>query len=275
MIGILDNNHPTRTHGGPHPAQECDRLAKMLEQIPAKHNIIGRRLIPVIDIAGLELHVRDTTVGSGFARKGELDFIHIDADDDAVWSNQFGKLKGDFAAPAADVDAALAGAYPGTDEERVSNGPAVSREQLQAIIACTSTMKRIVFHARTVRWVAHLCQWSLPCGAHKFGTKASSDEQSCHKRIIPSGLFSSAADTAGGRTVLDQMNGDYTPQRQIVTGMVLSDAGRIFLKRDIQHERAGCFRWTSADGWRLSAAHLHWASWTGNTAFLPSLGHAV
>ena len=53
----------------------------------------------------------------------------------------------------------------------------------------------------------------------------------------------------------------FREQSEIVTGMLLSDSGRIFLKGDIQHESGDGFLLTSAVLWRLSAAHLRWASW--------------
>jgi hypothetical protein len=100
-------------------------------------------------------------------------------------------------------------------------------------------------------------------------THETRDEQLSHKRIIPSGLFSPASDTACARTVVYQIDGDFSQQSEILTGMLLSDSGRIFPKRDIQHESADCFQWTSVGEWLLSAAHLQMANWTGKTAFRP------
>jgi hypothetical protein len=62
-----------------------------------------------------------------------------------------------------------------------------------------------------------------------------------HKRIIPSGLFSSAANTATGRIVVDQIDGDFSQQGKVVPSMLVSDAGSIFLKRDIQHPMQAVF----------------------------------
>ncbi len=41
--------------------------------------------------------------------------------------------------------------------------------------------------------------------------------------------------TLPGRTVMDQIDGDFSQQSEVVPSMLVSDAGRIFLKRDIQH----------------------------------------
>src|SRR5262249_29411226 len=72
-------------------------------------------------------------------------------------------------------------------------------------------------------------------------TTGDSVEQLSHKRIVPRGLFSSAADTANGRTVLDQIAGDFSQQSEIAPSMLVADAGRIFLKRDIQHPMQAVF----------------------------------
>src|SRR5690349_124577 len=62
-----------------------------------------------------------------------------------------------------------------------------------------------------------------------------SEKQLSHKRITPSGLFSSAADTACGRAVVDQIDSDFSQQGKIVPSMLFPDTGSILLKRDIQH----------------------------------------
>ena len=86
---------------------------------------------------------------------------------------------------------------------------------------------------------------------------------------VPRGLFSSAADTANGRTVLDQMNGDFSQQREIVPSMLVADAGSIFLKRDIQHPMQTVFNQpVLTDGGDLPLI-FDLANWTEKTAFLP------
>ena len=47
-----------------------------------------------------------------------------------------------------------------------------------------------------------------------IGCASVSDEQLSHKGIIPSGLFSSASHTAGGRTVVDQIDGDFSGEER-------------------------------------------------------------
>jgi hypothetical protein len=62
-----------------------------------------------------------------------------------------------------------------------------------------------------------------------------SDEQLSHEGIIPSGLFSFSSHTTCARTVMEQIESDFSQQSEIVPSMVFSDSGRVFLKRDIQH----------------------------------------
>jgi hypothetical protein len=62
-----------------------------------------------------------------------------------------------------------------------------------------------------------------------------SAEQLSHKGIVPRGLFSSASDTASGWTVVEQIESNFSQQSEIVPSMLVPDAGRVFLKRDIQH----------------------------------------
>ncbi len=71
-------------------------------------------------------------------------------------------------------------------------------------------------------------------GAEGF-SHTSSDEQLSHEGIIPSGLFSFSSDTACGRTVVYQIDGDFSQKSEMVPSMMFSDSGSIFLKRDIQH----------------------------------------
>jgi hypothetical protein len=51
-----------------------------------------------------------------------------------------------------------------------------------------------------------------------------------HKGIIPSGLFSSASDTASGWTVVEQIESEFSQQSEMVPSMLFPDSGRIFLK---------------------------------------------
>ena len=67
-----------------------------------------------------------------------------------------------------------------------------------------------------------------------FGATSAENYMS-HKIIVPGGLFSSASDTACGRTVVYEIDGDFSQQSEIVPSMLFSDSGSIFLKCDIQH----------------------------------------
>ena len=69
---------------------------------------------------------------------------------------------------------------------------------------------------------------------HKANAYGSS-KQLGHKGIIPSGLFSSASNTASGWTVVEQIESNFSQQSEIVPSMLFPDSGRIFRKCDIQH----------------------------------------
>jgi len=115
-VGVLHDQDPAPGDRRPHPAQQSDRLAQVLEQEPRIHRVEAAGLIPVPHVDRPELDVPELAFRGGSPGQAELDLVGVDAYDRATRRDEPGHLQGDRCAPAADIDGAHTRRQPGASE---------------------------------------------------------------------------------------------------------------------------------------------------------------
>lgn len=145
-VSIFDRNHPARSNGGPHPPHEINGAGDMLEQKPGVHQVVGIRLIPVVDIGRPEVDVRETPTVGGFTREAELDLIEVNAGDTTTGTDQSCDLERHLPAAAPDVDAVHARLNTDQLQKVRCIGPMNTGKKLQPLVALTASPDHIATH---------------------------------------------------------------------------------------------------------------------------------
>jgi hypothetical protein len=84
----------------------------VLEQEPAVDEVITAGLVPVVDVRGAELDVRDSALAGRFPRERQWRIIHVHPGDRTGRPGQRRKLKGHRTAAAPQIQAPHARAQP-------------------------------------------------------------------------------------------------------------------------------------------------------------------
>ena len=142
-IGVLNHDRPAGRHGRPHPPQQVDGTAQVLQQEAAVDEVEPRRLVPVVDVASSELDVRETAFGGGRAGQRELDLVHVHASHMALGTDQPRKLERDLPAAAPEVQTTHTRPNSSAGQEIGRIRPPRSGEDPQPVVTLATTTDHI------------------------------------------------------------------------------------------------------------------------------------
>ena len=150
-VGVLDGNRTAGLDCCPHPLQEIERAAQVLEQEAAEHQVIGFGFLPVVHVRQPELDVRHTALERGGAGEIELHLVHVDPGDEAFGADDPRDLEGHGAAAAAEIESVHPLSEPDGLEELGGIRPARAGEHLEPLVSLDAAADHVSLHAPIVQ----------------------------------------------------------------------------------------------------------------------------
>jgi hypothetical protein len=146
-VSVFDRDHSAHSHGGPHPLHQIKRAGEMLEQKPGVHQVVGIRLMPIVDIGRPEVDVRETPTAGGCTSEAEFDLIEVHAGDTTTRTDQSRDLERHLPAAAPDIHAMHPRPNTGQPQEVRCIGPMNTGKKLQPLVALTASPDHIATHS--------------------------------------------------------------------------------------------------------------------------------